>query len=189
MENTKMTLPAGCFWHVATEKDNLETFQTTRTLNRWETEKLHLTNGPREAKDTYSSSSLCKVLRALKTETQVLAQTWCDKIVHNEIYDLKEDIDLDLEDLPAEERVATIRLTAYTSLNVSMRPGEGFYQSLVCELPIGDSYLTFGDSYLTFVIQPVTYCPGEIAYDPEYKILRKLNLAAEKLAYEAKKQS
>lgn len=182
MKNTKMTLPTGCFWHVATEKDNLETFRTTRTLNRWESEKLHLTNGPREAKDTYSSSSLCKVLSALKTETQVLAQNWCDKIVHNEIYDLKEDIDLDLEDLPAEERVATIRLTAYTSLNVSMRPGEGFYQSLVCELPIGDSYLTF-------VMQPVTYCPGEITYDPEYKILRKLNLATEKLAYEAKKQS
>ena len=34
MENTKMTLPAGCFWHVATEKDNLETFRTTRTLNK-----------------------------------------------------------------------------------------------------------------------------------------------------------
>lgn len=180
MENTKMTLPAGCFWHVATEEDNLETFRTTQTLNRWETEKLHLTNGPREAKDTYSTSSLYEILNDLKTETQILAQNWCDKIVRDEIYDLKEDIDLDLEDLPVEERVATIRLTAYTSLNVSLRPGEGFYQSLVCELPVDNAYLTF-------VMQPVPYRPGGIAYNPEHKILRKLNLAAEKLAYEAQK--
>lgn len=177
MKNTKMTLPTGCFWHVATEKDNLETFRTTQALSRWETEKLHLTNGPREAKDTYSSSSLYEVLSALKTETQILAQNWCNKIVRDELYNLKDDIDLDLEDLPVEERIATVKLTAHTSLNVSIRPGEGFYQSLVCELPVGDSYLTF-------VMQPVAYCPGEITYDPEYKILRKLNLAAEKLAYE-----
>lgn len=177
MKNTKMTLPAGCFWHIATEEDNLETFRTTRTLNRWETEKLHLTNGPKEIKDTYSSSSLYEILSALKTETQILTQNWCNKIVRDEIYELKDDLELDLEDLPAEERVATIKLTAHTSLNVSMRPGEGFYQSLVCELPVDSSYLTF-------VMQPVAYRPNEITYDPEHKILRKLNLASEKLAYE-----